>query len=166
MNTKTSKKVTIIALIFLILCTAFVLALLFTGTLSASVKTSEDMDEGIAIGCTGAVIVIVFLFTLIVKGLSIIFGVSSLFVKRKLSSILVLGILTCILAIVSLICSVYCFVIFQDIQNGSPSALLMNSGLVLAVVSDIAWLGSIIFNTIVISKTLKALPDEEVSKIV
>ena len=161
MNVKTSKKLTIIALSVLVLSTAFVLALLFMGTLSNSVKTSNDMNEGIAIGCTGAVLVVIFLFTLIVKALSIIFGVSSLFVKRKLASILILGVLTCILAIVSLICSTYCVVIFQDIQNGSSSASLMNVGLIRALVSDALWLGSIIFNTATISKSVKETNAEE-----
>ncbi len=161
MNVKTSKKITVIALIILILSALFVLGLLFSETLSKSTKTGNDMGEGIAIGCTGAVLVVVFLFALIVKFASIIFGVSSLFVKRKLASILILGVLTCILAIVSLICSIYCLVIFQGIQNGSSSATLMNVGLIFSLVSDAIWLFSIILNTVAISKMVKTISEEE-----
>ena len=165
MNAKISKKITACALAILLLSTIFVLILLFAGTLSNAVKESSDMSEGIAIGCTGAVLVIVFLFTVIVKVLSIIFGISSLFVKRKLSAVLVLGVLTCVLAIISLICSIYCLAIFQPIQNGSDSASLMNAGLISAVVSDLFWLVSIILSTIAISKMVKTLTESEAKEI-
>ena len=68
------------------------------------------------------------------------------------------------MAIVSLICSTYCVIIFKDIQNGSSSASLMNAGLIIALVSDALWLGSIIFNTATISKSLKATNAEELLK--
>ena len=165
MNNKKIKIFTAVALSLVAVSALFLLALLLFGVIGDSVESldssSNDLGQGIAYGCAVATTLVVILFALIVKAVSLGVGALSCIAKKRKASIVTASVFACVMAVLSAILGVLAIASYSGLTTKGSLAISVHGALIFALVTDLFWIAVAVCRAVVLSKRSKAEKPEQ-----
>ena len=165
MNNKKIKIFTAVALSLVAVSALFLLALLLFGVIGDSVESldssSNDLGQGIAYGCAVATTLVVILFALIVKAVSLGVGALSCIAKKRKASIVTASVFACVMAVLSAILGVLAIASYSGLTTKGGLATTVYCALIFALVTDLFWIAVAVYRAVALSKQSKAEKPEQ-----
>ncbi len=159
MNNKKIKIFTAVALSLVALSILFILVLLLFGTIGDSVKpldsSSNDLGQGIAYGCAVTTTLVVILFALMVKAVSLGVGALSCIAKKRKASIVTASVFACVMAIFSALLGVLAIATYSGLTTYGDLAATVYCALIVALVTDLFWIAVAVYRAVALSKQAK-----------
>ena len=163
MNNKKLKTASIVALALVGVSLIFTFVLLLLGVYGNSLikveggtgDPSTDLGQGIGMACTISIHIIFVAFTMIVKLVSLLVGLSSCFARKKRAAIITVAVFTCIITALSAVIGAFTLSVYPEIAAGNANSTLVYIALILMPLTDLLWGAVAISRAVILSNKAK-----------